>query len=236
MNPEHLKTLLAAGSMENPERSPDCPDEHQIAGYVDGTLDPAACEALERHAADCSYCLSLVGLLSREHEAGANLLQTPEIPATAGATVHREQHRRWQRASRWAIAASVVLAVPLLLQLGRGPERGVEATVPTDRPSTRTAGPMSTGLQVLSPDPGAALDPRELSFRWSEVAGTPYYDVRIVTDAGDIVAQERVDGTNWQPEARLDLQPGAEYFVLVDAYPEGDKAVSSRHVPFRITD
>ena len=102
--------------------------------------------------------------------------------------------------------------------------------------SVRTAGPASTGLQVLSPDPGAAMDARALSFRWSEVAGTPYYDVRIVTDAGDVVVQERVTGTNWQPEARLDLRPGAEYFVLVDAYPEGDKAVSSRHVPFRITD
>jgi hypothetical protein len=80
------------------------------------------------------------------------------------------------------------------------------------------------------------VDPEDLSFRWSEVAGTPYYDVRIVTDAGDVVVQERVAGTNWQPQARLDLQPGAEYFVLVDAYPEGDKAVSSHHVPFRIAD
>jgi hypothetical protein len=80
------------------------------------------------------------------------------------------------------------------------------------------------------------MDARALSFRWSEVAGTPYYDVRIVTDAGDVVVQERVAGTSWQPEARLDLRPGAEYFVLVDAYPEGDKAVSSHHVPFRITD
>ena len=60
--------------------------------------------------------------------------------------------------------------------------------------------------------------------------------LRIVTDAGDVVVQERVAGTNWQPEARLDLRPGAEYFVLVDAYPEGDKAVSSHHVPFRITE
>jgi hypothetical protein len=104
------------------------------------------------------------------------------------------------------------------------------------QPATRTAAPTGAGLQVLSPGPGAALDPRTLSFRWSEVAGTPYYDVRIVTDAGDVVIQERVAGTDWQPEVRLDLQPGAEYFVLVDAYPEGDKAVSSRHVPFRIKD
>jgi len=55
-----------------------------------------------------------------------------------------------------------------------------------------------------------------------------------VTDDGDLVVQERVDGTAWQPQ--LELQPGTEYFVHVDAYPSGDKAVSSEHVPFRVLD
>ena len=31
-------------------------------------------------------------------------------------------------------------------------------------------------------------------------------------------------------------QPGAEYFVHVDAYPSGDKPVSSDHVPFRVSE
>ena len=51
----------------------------------------------------------------------------------------------------------------------------------------------------------------------------------------DLVIQERVTGTTWQP-GRLDLQPGAEYFVHIDAYPSGDKAVNSGHVPFRVSD
>ena len=40
-----------------------------------------------------------------------------------------------------------------------------------------------------------------------------------VTDAGDVVIQQRVTGTTWRPPTQLDLQPGAEYFVHVDAYP-----------------
>jgi hypothetical protein len=68
------------------------------------------------------------------------------------------------------------------------------------------------------------------------VAGSPFYDVRIVTDAGDVVIQQRVTGTAWKLPAQLDLQSGAEYFVHVDAYPSGDKAVSSDHVPFRVAD
>jgi hypothetical protein len=91
-------------------------------------------------------------------------------------------------------------------------------------------------LQVLSPGAGAVVDARRLSFRWTEVAGTPYYDVRIVTDAGDVVVRQRVSGTAWEPAAQLNLRPGAEYFVHIDAYPSGDKAVGSDHVPFRVSD
>ena len=42
--------------------------------------------------------------------------------------------------------------------------------------------------------------------------------------------------TAWRPSARLSLRPGADYFVHVDAYPAGDKSVSSDHVPFRVAE
>ena len=88
---------------------------------------------------------------------------------------------------------------------------------------------------MLAPTPGAAMARARLVFEWTEVPGTPYYDVRILNDDGDVVARQRVTGSRWQPEA-LKLRRGAEYFVVVDAYPSGDKAVSSRHIPFRVSD
>ena len=69
MNPDHLTSLLAAGAANERGRSPACPDEHQIAGYVDGGLDDAAREQVELHLADCGHCLALVGLLCRERGA-----------------------------------------------------------------------------------------------------------------------------------------------------------------------
>jgi hypothetical protein len=51
-----------------------------------------------------------------------------------------------------------------------------------------------------------------------------------------VVIQQRVVGTTWRPPAQLNLRRGSEYFVHIDAYPAGDKAVSSDHVPFRISD
>jgi anti-sigma factor RsiW len=236
MIPQHLPSLLAAGAPDDPARSAACPDEHEIAGYVDGELDAAARQRVEGHLADCGHCLELVGLLCREHGAGGTEPACAEIATPARDPAARSPRRPWWLAPQWAAAATLILAVPLLLQLGRNPDRGAGEQESPEPRATRMLAPTPAGLQVLAPGAGAAVDGRRLSFRWTDVAGTPYYDVRIVTDAGDVVVQQRVTGTTWQPTAQLGLQPGAEYFVHVDAYPAGDKPVSSGHVPFRIAD
>jgi hypothetical protein len=175
-------------------------------------------------------------LLCRERDADVIEPVPAEVAAQAPARVTDRPQRAWRLAPQWAAAAALVLAVPLLLQVGRNLERGVEGQGLPDPPATRTLASTAAGLQVLSPGAGTAVDAQRLSFRWTEVAGTPYYDVRIVTDAGDVVVRQRVTGTTWRPPAQLKLQPGAEYFVHIDAYPSGDKAVSSNHVPFRVSD
>ena len=62
--------------------------------------------------------------------------------------------------------------------------------------------------------------------------GSPYYDVRILTEAGEVIVRDRVTGTTWRTPAQPALQRGAVYFVHVDAYPGGDRPVSSPHVAF----
>lgn len=236
MNRDHLTSLLAAGAADDPRRSPACPDEHQIAGYVDGGLDEAAHAQVELHLADCRCCLALVGLLCGERHADAIEPVPDERVAQARALVTKRPQRRWRLAPQWAAAATLVLAVPLLLQLGRNLEGGVEGQERPDPATTRTIASTATELQVLSPGAGTAVDARRLSFHWMEISGTPYYDVRIVTDAGDVVIQRRVTSTTWRPPVQLKLRPGADYFVHIDAYPSGDKAVSSDHVPFRVSE
>jgi hypothetical protein len=133
------------------------------------------------------------------------------------------------------LAATLALAVPLAFLVGREQDRAIEGQGRPEPAVTRTSAP-APGLRVLSPGAESAVDAQRLSFRWTEVPGTPYYDVRILTDAGDVVVQERVTGTTWQPSTPLPLQPGAEYFVHVDAYPSGARAESSDHVPFRVAE
>jgi anti-sigma factor RsiW len=236
MNPDHLTSLLAAGAAVDPTRSAACPDEHQVAGYVDGGLDEAERQQVELHLADCRHCLALVGLLSRERDADAIESVPDEVVAPARTPVTKRPQPRWRLAPQWAAAAALVLAVPLLLQLGRNLDRGTEGQGSPDPPAARTFASSAAGLQVLSPGAGTAVDAGRLSFRWTEVSGTPYYDLRIVTDAGDVVIQQRVTGTTWRPPTQLNLQPGAEYFVHIDAYLSGGKTVSSDHVPFRVSE
>ena len=80
------------------------------------------------------------------------------------------------------------------------------------------------------------VDPRQLVFRWAAIPGSRYYEVRIVTEAGDVITEQRVMDTEWRPPGDLNLSPGVEYFVHVDAYPSEAKTIGSDHIPFRISD
>jgi hypothetical protein len=127
-----------------------------------------------------------------------------------------------------------VLAVTLLVSLGPGASPDQGSITPDS--TTRTITDHLQGLRLMSPTAGSEISVRQAEFRWTAIAGSPYYDVRIVTDDGDLVAEQRVAGTEWKLPPESKLRPGAEYYVHVDAYPTGDKALSSEHVPFRVAE
>jgi hypothetical protein len=91
-------------------------------------------------------------------------------------------------------------------------------------------------LQVLYPGPGMTVDAKRLIVRWAAIPGSRYYEVRIVSEAGDLITEQRVVATEWRPSGDLNLRPGVEYFVHVDAYPSEAKGISSDHIPFRVSD
>ena len=93
---------------------------------LDGRLDEVSREQVECHLADCEYCPALVSLLCRMRDTAAISEPVPdELLAQARALVTREPPRRWRLAPQWAAAATLVLAVPLLLLIGRNLDRGV---------------------------------------------------------------------------------------------------------------
>lgn len=99
---------------------------------------------------------------------------------------------------------------------------------------SRNTDPDAFRPQILAPREGAAIDVAKTLFRWTEIQGSLYYDIRIVTGEGDMVWQDRVDGTEWTLPGHFQLEPGAQYYVRVDAYLAEAKSVNSRHLLFTV--
>jgi putative zinc finger protein len=235
MDQESLISLLRADADRRGERTPACPDEHELAAYVDGALPPPEGDSLEVHLVDCGWCLAVVGFLSRQRESPDRDRVSETQVAAARKLVTREPKRWGTRASGWAAAAAVaflsILAVTQYSQLS-----DVDHDALPDVRATRNIAPSLPSLHVLVPGAGATVDGQHLLFRWSAMQGSDYYDIRIVSDSGDLIAEQRVEGTEWRPAAPLALEPGAEYFVQVEAHPSQAKTISSDHVPFLVSD
>ena len=235
MNSERLPALIRAARETDEAGRDGCPDEQELAEYVDGAVSPDDRTRLETHFADCATCLRLIGLLSQEQQAGPAEPVPPQVLARAEQLVARKLPVSRRLLPYLAAAASIVLAVSVVVQFGL-----VGVSNQTDpysgAPTTRTL-PKSAGVvEVLAPSPGAIVDPEHLTVRWTEVPASRYYQIRIVDDSGDLIAQERVNDNVWQPSPTLALRSGSTYFVHVDAFPTDGKSVSSEHIPFRVSD
>src|SRR5688572_1331427 len=98
-------------------RGSGCPDEHEIAAYVDGTLPASSAPRLEAHLADCDSCIALIGLLSRERE-GAASEAVPEVTLARTRALVPSKRRGWSRfAPHLATAAAILVTVSALTGL-----------------------------------------------------------------------------------------------------------------------
>ena len=227
---QNLRTLEAGPG-------PACSDDHQIAAFVDGKLSRVERDGLIHHIADCGSCVSRIGMLNR-------LRAVEDQDAVQDITLARARRlvRRagiGQLAPRWAAAAVIVLAVALTVGKFSNDNAGPESS-PSFLPpvasvrQSRNINPDAIRPRFLIPHEGAVIDIGNTRFRWTEIPDSLYYDVRIVTGAGDMVWQDRIDDTRWVLPGHLELESGVDYYVRVDAYLAEAKSVSSRHLLFRV--
>jgi len=235
MDQEKLIGLLRLPVAEASERTVVCPDDQQIAAYVDGELENQARVLFEQHLADCDLCIGRVGFLSRLRDTEPAERVPELLLARARRLGTAPRHAETQHGRYWAAAAAMVLAVTGVLYSNSM----LEVPLPDSQvPSSRTSPSLMEGAlvpRVLSPSDGSTVDPNRVIFSWTDVPGSLYYDLHIVNDEGDLVWQERVADTHWGPRADMQLSPGAEYFVRVDAYLAEAKTLSSDHVVFKVS-
>jgi hypothetical protein len=225
-----------------------CPDEHQLAAYVDQQLIGAERERVESHLAKCDSCLQQVGFLVKEsyvpEESAPTSLLHRAKKVDAGMQENAPFGWKWVTVA----AASAVMAIGLLVWHEARPNIEEDSTLiaTAPRPSapaipapakqdTNTAvrsesSPDSQPL-VLSPQPGAIVHGSDFSIRWAPVPNASAYEVRIVTADGDLVWHKRVHENSVSPP-KTTFRPGMKYFVWVRALLPDGKAQQSSAVGF----
>jgi hypothetical protein len=205
-----------------------CPDETRLAAFVDGGLEPSDRARLQRHLADCPYCLGQVSALVRLQEA-----DLPEVDPglVRRARVTPPSETRWQRmlARRWALAcvATACLAIMVIVW--------VRLPRPADKETVRTSYAQGSAPELVLPREGTALKRSAVEFRWTPIERALFYEVRVLTADGDLVWQIRAESTEARPSADITFRSGQNYFVSVSAWlPEG-KAARSTVVGFQVT-
>ncbi len=218
MDRKQLISYLQRSAAEDKECTPFCPVDNDIAAYVDGDLSDSARILIERHLPDCPACVGRVGQLTRlmRDDAVAKPNETPV------------SDRKWLGvAPQWAVAATVVLAV---VWVSWSPDT-IDVT---DYQDARNIESVLTPPEILAPDSGVLANRDGFVIRWTDVPGTLYYEIRVVSDVGNLVTAQRVDGTEWAISRDLNLESGREYFIRVDAYLTDAKPISSKFIPFRL--
>ncbi len=230
MNQDKLKDLLKH-PVDSFERQPACPDDYRLASYMDGGLSERDHHTFETHLADCSFCMERIGILGRARESETSGSVLKPVNALAN------KRPNWQR-PRWATAALLVLAVGFFtdqLSTSRTPASSDKFAKPS-AVNERYVKPSSAIPEITFPLENSAVAREDLDFEWKLVPDGLFYDIRIVSDDGELITQQRVWDTHWSLPANFTLHPGAEYFVRVDAFVSEGKAISSEHIAFRIED
>jgi hypothetical protein len=227
----------------------DCPDEHQLAAYVDQQLIGAERERVERHLAKCDSCLNQVGFLVKVSQ-----LQIASVPSPLVHQAKKLESAVDRNAApvgwKWmgVVAASAVIAMGLLL-VWRGMRLDIEEPpriATNHQPSApsidekmksevgtavRGASPPGSRPSVLFPRPGAIVRASDFSIRWEGIPNAAVYEVRIVTADGNLVWSKRVHQNSVIPPKNT-LRTGSKYFVWVRAWLANGETQQSAAVDF----
>ena len=242
MNDQELKASLHR-VLEIPGQTGFCPEDQDIAEYFDGSITDEKRGPLHRHVANCRYCQSRLGLISRLQTDSSETEVAGSLLAKAKQMAGEQGRRRWNHAqartaARWASAAMIILAIGFLTRQAQEPTL-VPLGGPNDQTTwefreTRSIDYSAVSPAIEVPADQFKIEPGNGAFNWTPVPGSLYYQLQIVSDEGDLVARARIVGTSWKLPPDLELVPGAEYFVRVEAQLDEYTNLKSDFVPFTI--
>jgi hypothetical protein len=115
MDERDLKELLPGQKSQPVRRGWRCPDEMQLAAYIDHQLQGPNRDFVEKHVADCEFCLSQVSFLAR----AADWTDSAEVPKPilrrARDLVPQKPRGKTNWGWRWAVASTVATCIVLFV-------------------------------------------------------------------------------------------------------------------------
>jgi hypothetical protein len=115
MYEQDLKELLQGRGSKTARRGWRCPDETQLAAYFDSKLQGSTRESVEKHVADCDFCLSQISFLFQS----ADWTEAVEVPAPvlrrARDLVPRKSEARKASGWRWAAASATLASLVIII-------------------------------------------------------------------------------------------------------------------------
>jgi hypothetical protein len=208
-----------------------------------------------RHLADCRFCYEQVAAaISLKSDAGPAVEVPRELLVRARALAESAQRRQGVPALRWGAIAAVTASIAVIVAVtSRQPEfqqtlpqvepsgpAAVEpapAEPPSAPPAARTLRSIPRGgvaPRLIFPREGEVINPQAVEFRWKPVPGALSYDIRVVTEEGNLVWEGQAEDAHADLPPDFRLTPGESYFVRIRALLADGQAVTSRAVGFKV--
>lgn len=225
-----------------------CPDEHQLAAYVEQQLIGAERERVESHLATCDSCLQQVGFLIKESQVSAEAIPSSLVHRARKleTAVHKNEFFGW----KWISATATIAIITIVLVVLRDARPRIQenstlfATAqPPSAPAVRdkvspkadnavrSISPAASLPILLSPQPNAVVHSSDFIIRWEPVTNAAVYEVRVVTADGDLVWSKRVHENSVNPPKQT-LRSGLKYFVWVRVWLANGKTHQSPAIGF----
>lgn len=145
-----------------------------------------------------------------------------------------------------ALVAQQTLPAPVdspPITVAPAPSR-LETSQPAQTPKAKfTRAPVvrskiTSGLlpKLISPGDGAVVRREDLEFRWESLSEAIFYDVRVMSVAGDLVFEGQTADNRLKPNSVAPLVPGTKYFVILRAHLRQGKAEKSGLVSFQLAE
>lgn len=243
--PQSLRRLLGIKN---------CPSEQELAAYAEKQLMGAERNMVEKHLAWCDACMHQVSFLIK----GGSIVPE-EVPAEilrAALTVGAGGAGRDSGGWRWAAvgaSAAVLLTISIAGFWHRTPvadrpdsaattitELRHTETIPSlneertsDESKLRGTAELSESV-VVAPKPGESLRLGEIEFRWKPAKDARFYELQVMSEAGDVIWQERTTAVELKLPASVALGKGNSYYVWLRVHTARGPVEQTKAIRFSV--